>query len=72
MLITTIIILGSLLAVVSVGVLIVQLIRAPEGSEDEAGFHYVKSKRTVPSRYYFAKSVERREVKAFKAHSPAA
>ena len=75
MITTALIVAGGLLLVVAVVVFIRCLANAPEGIEDEAGFHHVKQVGKEAGRYYSAKGVAKRPAKTanpLKAHSPAA
>ena len=75
MITTALIVAGAILAVVSVVVFILTLANAPEGMEDETGFHALKQPDREAGRYYSAKSVKQRPAKTanpLKAHSPAA
>ena len=75
MIITALIVTGAILAVVAVVVFVYSLANAPEGMEDEAGFHLVKQAGKQPGRYYSAKGMAKRPAKTpnpLKAHSPAA
>jgi hypothetical protein len=56
MLTTVLIIGGTLLAIVAVIALALNLARAPEGIENETGFHYLRKSSTVRSRYYCNKN----------------
>jgi hypothetical protein len=77
MIIPALIIAGVILSVVTATVLVLNLIRAPLGSEDEQGFHRISIKETgaAPSRYYTAKTAHPHSAsstKPFKRHIPAA
>jgi hypothetical protein len=75
MITTALIVAGAILSVVAVVVFILSLANAPEGIEDEAGFHHVKQAGKEAGRYYSAKSLAKRPAKTahpLKAHSPAA
>lgn len=75
MITTALIIAGAILTVLAVIVFVLNVARAPEGIEDEAGFHNLKEPVTVSGRYYCAKSAVARSeksVKPFKEHIPAA
>jgi hypothetical protein len=75
MITTALIVAGAILSVVAVVVFILSLANAPEGIEDEAGFHPVKRPGKEAGRYFNAKGVAKRPAKTanpLKAHSPAA
>ncbi len=75
MITTVLLILGAIFSVVAMVVFILSLATAPEGTEDETGFHYVKAKSVVRSRYFHAGSTTVRPhklAKPFKTHIPAA
>lgn len=75
MITTALIIAGAILTVIAVLVFVLNVARAPEGLEDEAGFHSLKEPVTGRSRYYCAKTEVPRSdktVKPFKEHIPAA
>lgn len=76
MITTALIVAGAILALVAVVVFILSLVNAPEGMQDEAGFHPVKQAGRETGRYYSAKRVAKRPPKTanpLKAHSsPAA
>ncbi len=75
MITTALIVVGFVLLVAAMVVLVLNLSRAPEGVEDEAGFHYVKEPVVENSRYYAARSLRTKRTKTanpLKAHIPAA
>lgn len=76
MITTALIVAGAILSVVAVVVFILSLANAPEGIEDETGFHPVKQAGKATGRYYSAKGTAKRAAKPanpLKAHSsPAA
>jgi len=75
MITTALIVIGAIVSVVAVLVFILSLVRAPEGMEDESGFHTLKEPGPARSRYYSATRAATLPVKSakpFKAHIPAA
>ncbi|RXK56463.1 hypothetical protein ESB00_11525 [Oleiharenicola lentus] len=75
MIATAFIIVAITLASAAVIVFLLNLARAPEGVEDEAGFHYVQQPVVESTRHYRAKVSSRPATKAtprLKAHIPAA
>ena len=65
------ILVGAILAVVSMVVFLLTLAKAPEAVEDDTGFHYRKEPKSVRNRYYSAKSAAAhppKVAKSFKAH----
>lgn len=77
MITTTLLVAGAILSVVAGVVLLLSLAHAPEGAEDDTGFHSLNAPATVRNRYYCARDDlarrEARSAKPFKAHSsPAA
>lgn len=75
MITTALIVAGTILSVVAVTVFGLNLTHAPEGLEDETGFHPLRKSRTVRNRYHCAKSepaVPVDDRKSFKVHIPAA
>lgn len=75
MITSVLVILGAISAIGAVVVLLVQLAHAPDGVEDETGFHYPKHPAASTSRYYSARSKPARSAKTakpFKAQIPAA
>ncbi len=75
MIATALIVVGVTLACAAVVVLFLNLARAPEGAEDDSGFHYVQQPVVESTRHYRAKVSSRPAAKAspnLKAHIPAA
>jgi hypothetical protein len=75
MIATALIVVGVTLACAAVVVLLLSLARAPEGAEDEAGFHHVQQPVVESTRHYRARVSSRHAAKAtsqLKAHIPAA
>lgn len=75
MIATALIVVGAMLSFAAVVVFLFNLARAPEGVEDETGFHYAKHAVVERSRHHRAKGASRRVTKAapsLKAHIPAA
>jgi hypothetical protein len=72
MITSVLVILGAIIAIGAVVVLLVQLTHAPDGVEDETGFHGPKNPAASASRYYSARSKPSRSAKPFKAQIPAA
>lgn len=73
--ITTALIVVGLLSVVAMVVFVLSVACAPEGNEDETGFHYAEEPVAVSARCPRAKRVARRTAKAahpLKVHIPAA
>jgi len=75
MIITALIIAGAILSVVAVIVFFLNLTRAPEGLEDETGFHELQEPATPRNHYYCARSkpiLPARTAKPLKVEIPAA
>lgn len=76
MITTALIVAGATLMAVAVVVFLLSLANAPEGREDEAGFHIVKEAGANSERYYAANRAAKRSSQTatpLKAHSsPAA
>ncbi len=75
MIATALIVVGATLACAAVVLFLLHLAHAPEGTEDEAGFHYVQQPVIENSRHYRAKVSSRPTAKSspqLKAHIPAA
>jgi hypothetical protein len=70
MLFTVLTVLGVSITVLAVVVCIYHIVRAPEGIEDEKGFHVVEGKKPAPSRYFSARAKERPAAKPYKAQLP--
>jgi hypothetical protein len=66
---------GVLITISSVGIFIAALMGAPEGTEDETGFHYIKNGSPVSRPPFAAKSKRHtvgKSVSAARRHIPAA